>query len=150
MEVTTPQIEEMQFLFPGKIFKSALLTWLVLFQQSFIKVSTILLYYIFLGGGHHENKQASEASSPDAEVTLRDELSNGVSSHKKPMKQSRSRTEGLMSKSMQGSGPTIVSVMSNSLPSYDLKRLFKGQETLQVSVEFSYELGKASDSVDFS
>jgi hypothetical protein len=121
-----------------------------LFQQSFIKVSTILLYYIFLGGGHHENKQASEASSPDAEVTLRDELSNGVSSHKKPMKQSRSRTEGLMSKSMQGSGPTIVSVMSNSLPSYDLKRLFKGQETLQVSVEFSYELGKASDSVDFS
>jgi hypothetical protein len=55
-----------------------------------------------------------------------------------------------MSKSMQGSGPTIVSVMSNSLPSYDLKRLFKGQETLQVSVEFSYELGKASDSVDFS
>jgi hypothetical protein len=113
-------------------------------------MKTILLFSSFLGGGHHENKQASEASSPDAEVTLRDELSNGVSSHRKPMKQSRSRTEGLMSKSMQGSGPTSVSVMSNSLPSYDLKRLFKGQETLQVSVEFSYKFGKASDSVDFS
>ncbi len=49
MEVTTPQIEEMQFLFPGNIFKSAPLSWLVLFQQSFIEVfmKTILLFIFF-------------------------------------------------------------------------------------------------------
>ena len=95
-----------------------------------------------LAGSLHDNKHSSETSSPDAEVTLRDELaSNAIASstsssslHKKlPLK---SRKEGVMSKSMHVgvSGPTSSTLMSNSLPSYDLQKLFKATEILQVKI----------------
>ena len=83
-------------------------------------------------GNHHDHKLSSETSSPDAEITLRDELSsNGAAAIKKPFK---TRKEGIMSKSMQMGGQVASTMMSNSLPSYDLQRLFKAPEILQVNL----------------
>jgi hypothetical protein len=58
------------------------------------------------GGNHHDNKLSSETSSPDAELTLRDELSSSVASSLKTVTTSlkktfKTRKEGVMSKSMQ-------------------------------------------------
>jgi hypothetical protein len=75
-------------------------------------------------------------------VTLRDELSNNTTmTASKKMPKQRLRSDGVMSKSVQGSVASVVSVMSNSLPSYDLQRLFKGPEILQVRFDF-YHLTK--------
>ena len=88
-------------------------------------------------------------------MTLRDDLISSTFSNpamslnnaamSSSMKKLKSRcVDNVMSKSAQGSCPSVNSVMSNSLPSYDLHRLFKGPEILQVIEVLQYKIGANS------